>query len=222
MSRGRQRAYRQNGGFTLVELIVVFVIIVLLAAVITPAMLGFIDSSKREREVDHAKALYSALNNRLTTLYDQGIMPNQDFNGYTNNGTAGFHWREDWTADIIYNSGIPDKPYICGFFTGNLTKDAGTGNYLGAGLSGLKKGYHVYAMVYVEKQDSEPVIYYDGNWDRTSLSGVMDDGTITLENGEKIFRSRMCTMYGCTGNKDNLGNAIETYNELRDEYKAVP
>ena len=209
----------KDKGFTLVEMVVVLIILALLAAILTPAMLGYIDQARHESEVDNAKAIYHALQTKLTNLYDQGIMPNQDFNGYTNNGTAGFHWREDWTEDILYNSGVKERPYICGFFTGNITEGTGTGNYVGKGLSGLKKGYRVYVMVYVEKADSDAVVYYDGTWDRTDVKDVMDNGEITLSNGDKIFRSRMCTLYNCTGKTENKGNCIETYNDLRDIYK---
>ena len=214
-----------NKGFTLVELVIVLIILSLMAAIITPALLGYIDSSRREREITNAKAVLNALNNKLAVLYDQGIMPNQEFHGEINNGTDGFHWREDWTDDVLYSAGITDRPYICGYFTGNLTKDAGTGNYLGNGLSGLKKGYKVYAMVYVEKADSDPVVFYDDTWDRTTLVGVMDlegGSNIVLRNGESIFRSRMCTLFNCTGDPDNKGNAIDTYKEIRVRYKVSP
>ncbi len=212
----------KNAGFTLVELVVVLVVLALLAALISPALLGYIDRANRESETDNAKAVFNALTSRLTALYDQGIMPNQEFHGMTNNGTAGFLWREDWTGDVLYNSGIKQKPYICAYFTGNLTEGAGSGSYLGSGLSGLKKGYTVYAFIYVEKQDSEPVIYYDGDWESTSLKDVMDSNFISLRNGEKIFRSRMCTLYGCTGNDSGMGNAIATHDELRDVYSVLP
>ena len=217
----RDSRKKNNKGFTLVELIVVLIILALLAAILAPALLGFIDNAKREKEAANAKSLLNAVQNKLSALYDQGLMPNLDNSGLPNDGSDGFIWKEDWSGDVVYNSGLEERPYICGFFTGNLTEGTGGGNYCKAGLSGLKKGYKVYAFVYVESEDSKPVIFYNGDWDLITLSGVMDDSSIVVsdESGEyNIYRSRMCAIYGCTGGTDAAG----AYGMLRDTYKAVP
>ena len=59
-----------NKGFTLVELIVVLIILALLAAILAPALLGYIDRAKREKETANAKALLNSVQNKLSALYD--------------------------------------------------------------------------------------------------------------------------------------------------------
>ena len=48
-------ASRKNRGFTLVELIVVLVILAILAAILVPALLGYIDKAKKEKILLEAK-----------------------------------------------------------------------------------------------------------------------------------------------------------------------
>ena len=52
---------KDNKGFTLVELIVVLVILAILAAILVPALLGYVDESKKKQRVLEAKALMNAL-----------------------------------------------------------------------------------------------------------------------------------------------------------------
>ncbi len=160
---------KEQKGFTLVELIVVMVILAILAAILVPACLGFIDAAHRKEELAHAKALCAAVQSKLSTLYDQGIMPNVDFNNYGNQSTTsgGFSWKKDWTSDVIYSSGIEKKPYVCGFACGNLSvrsdyQDMVT--YYQKGISALKKGYTVYVFFYMEEADSDPIFCIDGTW----------------------------------------------------------
>ena len=56
---GRKK-HDNNKGFTLVELIVVLIIIALLVAILTPALLGYIDNARKEKEATNAKAVLNA------------------------------------------------------------------------------------------------------------------------------------------------------------------
>lgn len=51
---------RKNKGFTLVELIVVLVILAILAAILVPALLGYIDRAKSQQDLLNAKNVYIA------------------------------------------------------------------------------------------------------------------------------------------------------------------
>lgn len=58
-----------NKGFTLVELIVVLVILAILAAILVPALLGYIDRAKGQQIVLNARSAYTAAQAELTSLY---------------------------------------------------------------------------------------------------------------------------------------------------------
>lgn len=56
-------------GFTLVELIVVLVILAVLAAMLVPALIGYIDRAKKEKEFQAASTVYAAVQALATEAY---------------------------------------------------------------------------------------------------------------------------------------------------------
>ena len=56
-------------GFTLVELIVVLVILAVLAAMLVPALVGYIDKAKKEKEYQSAATVYAAAQAVITEEY---------------------------------------------------------------------------------------------------------------------------------------------------------
>lgn len=59
-------------GFTLVELIVVLVILAILAAMLVPALVGYIDRAKKEKEYQAASTVYAAAQALATETYGKG------------------------------------------------------------------------------------------------------------------------------------------------------
>ena len=60
---------KNNKGFTLVELIVVLVILAILAAILVPALLGWIDKAREKSVTTNAEAAYVAAQGIVTEKY---------------------------------------------------------------------------------------------------------------------------------------------------------
>lgn len=74
-------------GFTLVELIVVLVILAVLAAMLVPALVGYIDRAKAEKEYQTAATVYGAAQAVITEKYAKDEF-SDDEDGVINTGAA--------------------------------------------------------------------------------------------------------------------------------------
>lgn len=72
-----------NKGFTLVELIVVLVILAILAAILVPALLGYIEKAREKQIINNAEAAYVAAQGLCAEAYGKSLA-----RGNYDNGTA--------------------------------------------------------------------------------------------------------------------------------------
>lgn len=64
-----KKARENKKGFTLVELIVVLVILAILAAILVPALLGWIDKAKEKQNVLDCRSIYMAAQAKASEKY---------------------------------------------------------------------------------------------------------------------------------------------------------
>ncbi len=163
-----------NKGFTLVELIVVLVILAILAAVLIPALLGYIDRAKEQKEILNAKNCLTAAQAELTNLYAKNgsnyaegeyVIPGGTHIGGKNGdcdirGTA-FAEAVLKTADLTGDK----EPYCLMIAIGsNYTTQTGTRPYT---VTEHDK-YTVYYIFYMQNKNSKPLYYYNGEWTKTN------------------------------------------------------
>ena len=74
---------KNNKGFTLVELIVVLVILAILAAILVPALLGYIDKARQGQYAEEAHSILTAAQANATERYASKKAPATDLSQIT-------------------------------------------------------------------------------------------------------------------------------------------
>ena len=116
-----------NKGFTLVELIVVLVILAILAAILVPALLGYIDKAREKQVTTNAEAAYVAAQALATEAYGKNNKAPTNSNTYKSGSTADVSTvaaikkltdiDESFSVVISYKNSGDHKGYIISEFT---------------------------------------------------------------------------------------------------------
>ncbi len=79
-----QKQRNRKAGFTLVELIVVLVILAILAALLVPALTGYMDKAKEKQVIAETRSLLTAIQTEASELYAEDKIPqdNQSLQKY--------------------------------------------------------------------------------------------------------------------------------------------
>ncbi len=171
--RYAERADEKNKGFTLVELIVVLTILAILAAMLVPTLLGYIDRTRTNADIIHARNCMQAVQTELMNLYafdrsgERAMIGNKDkssaFPGYAgvnNNDNADIDLRNasgkktDYAAKIFKTADEHPHLFIVGV--------GAWGKYEATDDS--RKAYTCYICMYMKDEDSRPIFFDGESW----------------------------------------------------------
>ena len=113
---------KNNKGFTLVEIIVVLVILAILAAIAVPAVLGYVDESKKTRYIEEAHSIYTVIQTEEARYKALGNELNDDT--YNNNTEYKIELTETITKQTAIHIGKDNAEYYV-----NFTSDDGKNVY---------------------------------------------------------------------------------------------
>ena len=160
-----------NKGFTLVELIVVLVILAILAAILIPALLGYIDEAKNKQLEIHGKSVYTAAQAVASKMYAKNAEPASSTTEM-DGSNANSKYFEDEVVKISELS----------TFAATATNVKAVVTF---GDTGTKKAYTVQSVAYTEDNGNTWIEWKNGAWSELKSGSFPSEsaGTSVEVNG---------------------------------------
>ena len=187
-----------NKGFTLVELIVVLVILAILAAILVPQLLGYIDRAKQDQYMLDARNCMTAMQAVLAEqyAYDSVVGLNEQSN-VGNNPHGDVSWMGTPEANKVLET-ADVEPYML---------IVGLGDYQTYKDTDIHKAYTVYFVAYWPEEAKDPIFFNGSEW-KKEYPWVKDGGNKFVVNGESI----KLQFYFIKAPVENMSN---NWNELK-------
>ncbi|MBO4449195.1 MAG: type II secretion system protein [Clostridiales bacterium] len=197
LKRIRKTNHKCRQAFTLTELIVVLVILAVLAAMLVPALTGYIDRAKQKKDINEAQACLVAAQAALTEAYAKGsktdIKANRNVAGIDKSKVNDYGDANCVNSDFAKNvlNYVDKEPYIFLVATGNCNN---------SDIVSEHDMYIVYYACYVPEKDARPYYYYNGAW--TTENGANVNAIVKNEKAKSNTLNNLPIQYYIIANKD--------------------
>ena len=217
---------KSNKGFTLVELIVVLVILAVLAAILTPGLLGYIDQARSRRYLSNAKTLTDAAQAMLTYQYAQNdevpvgspVIPGYTGSFRSDNGDQEIQ-NSEFAKEVLKLAGLPDGTPYCFMIAVGSNQGVDTRSAVVPKIDVTEADkYTIYYAFYVESENAKPWYFYNGTWTTTNprfntgidkKKGIIDGYNYIQEGDLRGLRIQYYLIVNQTGKNMYTGSSTD-------------